>query len=104
MSRWKIWPLGIGWLTGLSVVTILVINLAGLGGIALTRRGAVDEAKKVLALETSARARSLESRLAASRADLTYLTGSPIFFGLESALVSADPRLARQRRLEAEGS
>ena len=96
--------MGIGWLTGLSVGAILAINLAGLGGIALTRRGVLDEAERVLNLETSARARSLESRLAASRADLTYLTGSPIFFGLESALVSSDPRLARQRRLEAEGS
>jgi signal transduction histidine kinase len=104
MSRWKVWPLGIGWLTGLSVGAILAINLAGLGGIALARRGVLDEAEKVLALETSARARSLESRLAASRADLTYLTGSPIFFGLESALLSHDPREARMRRLEAEGA
>jgi signal transduction histidine kinase len=104
MSRWKVWPLGIGWLTGLSVGAILAINLAGLGGIALARRGVLDEAEKVLALETSARARSLESRLSASRADLTYLTGSPIFFGLESALLSQDPREARMRRLEAEGS
>jgi len=104
MSRWKVWPLGIGWLTGLSVGAILAINLAGLGGIALARRGVLDEAEKVLSLETSARARSLESRLAASRADLTYLTGSPIFFGLESALLSRDPREARMRRLEAEGS
>ncbi|MCI0567196.1 MAG: hypothetical protein L0Z52_03270, partial [Acidobacteria bacterium] len=104
MSRWRVWPLGIGWLTGLSVGAILAINLAGLGGIALARRGVLDEAEKVLALETSARARSLESRLASSRADLTYLTGSPIFFGLESALLSKDPREARQRRLEAEGA
>ncbi len=104
MSRWRVWPLGIGWLTGLSVGAILAINLAGLGGIALARRGVLDEAEKVLALETSARARSLESRLASSRADLTYLTGSPIFFGLESALHSHDPREARMRRLEAEGA
>ena len=104
MPRWRIWPLGIGWLTGLSVAAILAINLAGLGGIALARRGVLDEAEKVLSLETSARARSLESRLAASRADLAFLTGSPIFFGLEAALVSRDPRVARQRRLEAEGS
>ena len=104
MSRWRVWPLGIGWLTGLSVGAILAINLAGLGGIALARRGVLDEAEKVLALETSARARSLESRLASSRADLTYLTGSPIFFGLESALLSKDPREARMRRLEAEGA
>jgi len=104
MSRWRLWPLGIVWLTGLSVGAILAINLAGLGGIALARRGVLDEAEKVLALETSARARSLESRLASSRADLTYLTGSPIFFGLESALLSKDPREARMRRLEAEGA
>lgn len=96
--------MGLGWLIGVSVAAILAINLAGFGGIALARRGALEEAGRVLSLETSARARSLESRLASSRADLTYLTGSPIFFGLESALRSADPTQARWRRLEAEGS
>ena len=95
--------MGIGWLTGLSVAAILAINVAGFGGIALARRGVMEEAERVLALETSARARSLESRLSASRADLTYLAGSPIFFGLESALSSRNPTEARWRSLEAEG-
>jgi len=96
--------MGLGWLIGVSVAAIVAINLAGFGGIALARRGALEEAGRVLSLETAARARSLESRLASSRADLTYLTGSPIFFGLETALRSADPTQARWRRLEAEGS
>ena len=96
--------MGIGWLTGLTVLAILAINVAGLGGMALARRGALDEAERILRLETASRARSLESRLAASRADLAYLTGSPVFFGLDSALLSRDPARARWRRLEAQGS
>ncbi|HEU5179401.1 MAG TPA: ATP-binding protein [Candidatus Polarisedimenticolia bacterium] len=104
MARWRLGSLGFGWLIGVSVAAIVAINLAGFGGIALARRGALEEAGRVLTLETAAQARSLESRLASSRADLTYLTGSPIFFGLETALRSADPTQARWRRLEAEGS
>ena len=95
MARWRLGSLGFGWLIGASVAAILAINLAGFGGIALARRGALEEASRVLSLETAARARSLESRLASSRADLTYLIGSPIFFGLETALRSADPTQAR---------
>jgi signal transduction histidine kinase len=104
VSRLRVWPLGIGSLTTLAIGAILAINLAGLGGMALARRGALDEAERILNLETASRARSLESRLAECRADLAYLAGSPILFGLESALVSRDPARARWRRLEAEGS
>ena len=55
-------------------------------GIAVARRGALDEAGQVLRLETAGRARAMESFLSSTRADLAFLTGSPIFFGLESAL------------------
>ena len=79
-------------------------GVAGLGGIALARRGALEEAERVLRLETAARARTLESLLASARADLAFLTSSPVFFGLESALASRDPRESRWRRLEAEGA
>ncbi|MEK7284004.1 MAG: histidine kinase dimerization/phospho-acceptor domain-containing protein, partial [Acidobacteriota bacterium] len=82
----------------------LAINLAGLGAIAVAQRGVAEEAQRLLRLETEARARALESTLASMRADLAFLTGSPIFFGLESALLSHDPREARWRRLEAEGA
>src|SRR5213592_1386708 len=104
MPRWGSWPAEIGWLTGLLVAAILAINVAGLGGIALARRGALEEAERVLRLETAARARTLESLLASARADLAFLTSSPVFFGLESALASRDPRESRWRRLEAEGA
>jgi signal transduction histidine kinase len=46
----------------------------------------------------------MESLLSSTRADLAFLTGSPVFLGLESALASRDPRTARWRRLEAEGA
>jgi signal transduction histidine kinase len=104
MPRWGTWSSGIGWLTALSVAAVVAINVAGIGGIAVARRGVLDEAERVLRLETSGRARAMESMLSSTRADLAFLTGSPVFFGLESALASRDPRMARWRRLEAEGA
>jgi len=104
MAGWRGKSSGIGWLTGLSVATVIAINLAGVGSIAVARRGALDEAERDLRLKTSASARAMESLLASSRADLAFLTGSPVFFGLSSALASRDPREARWRRLEAEGA
>lgn len=83
---------------------MVAINVVGIGGIAVARRGLLEEAERALGLETSARARSIESVLASTRADLAFLTGSPIFFGLEMALGSRNPSEARWRRLDAEGS
>ena len=98
------WSPGVGWLTAVAAAAAVAINLAGLGGIAVAQRGVAEEAQRLLRLETEARAGALESTLASTRADLAFLTGSPIFFGLESALRSRDPREARWRRLEAEGA
>ena len=98
------WPAGFGWLTALCVGVMVAINLVGIGGIAIARRGVLEEAERVLRLETAARARAIESLLASTRADLAFLTGSPIFFGLERALQSRDPGEARWRRLDAEGA
>jgi signal transduction histidine kinase len=92
------------WLTGVAVLATVAINLAGLGAIAVSRRGALEEAQRLLRLDTEARAAAIESALASSRADLAFMTGSPIFFGLESALGSDNPTEARWRRLEAEGA
>jgi signal transduction histidine kinase len=83
---------------------MVALNVVGIGGIAMARRGVLEEAERVLRLETSARARAVESLLASTRADLAFLTGSPIFFGLEGALGSRDPGQARWRRLDAEGA
>jgi signal transduction histidine kinase len=98
------WPVGIGWLTGLSVAAVLAINLVGISGIALSRRAAIDEAAGALRLETVARALDIERRLASIRADLAFLAGSPSLFDLEAGLTSRDPALARFRRLDAEGA
>ena len=98
------WPVGIGWLTGLSVAAVLAINLVGISGIALSRRAVVDEAARALRLETVARALDIERRLASIRADLAYLAGSPSLFDLEAGLASRDPAQARFRRLDAEGA
>jgi signal transduction histidine kinase len=94
----------VGWLTAVTLAAALAINIAGLGAIAVAQRGVADEAQRLLRLETEAQAGVLEGTLASMRADLAFLTGSPVFFGLESALVSRDPREARWRRLEAEGA
>ncbi|MBI1951147.1 MAG: hypothetical protein HYS34_07275 [Acidobacteria bacterium] len=88
----------------MALAAALAINLAGLGAIAVAQRGVAEEAQRLLRLETEARAGVLEGTLASMRADLAFLTGSPVFFGLESALLSHDPREARWRRLEAEGA
>jgi len=98
------WSPGVGWLTGVAAAAAIAINLAGLGAITVAQRGVAEEARRLLRLETGARAGALESTLASTRADLAFLTGSPIFFGLESALGSRDPREVRWRRLEAEGA
>ena len=97
-------PAGVGWLTAVAVAAAVGINVAGILGIAVARRAAVDEAAKALTLRTAARARSIESVLASTRADLAFLTGSPVFVGLERALDSRNPTEARWRRLEAEGA
>ena len=98
------WPAGVGWLTAALAGAVVAINLAGIGGIAVARKGALEEMARSLRLLTGARARTIESVLASIRADLAFLTGSPTFFGLEAALASRDPLEARFRRLEAEGA
>ncbi len=98
------WPARLRWLTGLSVAAVVAVNVAGIWEIALARRNAVEEAARELTFETSARARSLESLLSSTRADLAFLTGSPPFVGLETALGSKNPREVRWRRLGAEGA
>src|SRR5437867_815329 len=103
-ERARAWRPGVGWLTAVAVLAAIAINLAGIGAIAVAQRGVIEEAQRLLRLETEARAGALESVLASTRADLAFLTGSPTFFGLESALLSRDPREARWRRLEAEGA
>jgi len=99
-ARWQ----GITWLTVLSSAAVVAINLAGIWGIAEARRDLRLGSQRVLSLETTDLAHAIESRLAQARADLAFMTGSPVFFDLESALGSRNPTVARWRRLEAEGA
>jgi len=92
------------WLTIPSIAAVVAVNAAGIWGIAVARRGVIEESEKVFRLEISARARALESLLSSTRADLAFLAGSPAFFRLEEGLASNDPREARWRRLGAEGA
>jgi signal transduction histidine kinase len=92
------------WLAIPSVIAVVAVNAAGIWGIAVARRGVIEESEKVFRLEISARARALESALSSTRADLAFLAGSPAFFRLEEGLASKDPREARWRRLGAEGA
>jgi len=98
------WPARIRWLTGLSAAAVIGVNVAGIWGIAMARRGVADQASRLFRLEVASRARGIESVLSATRADLAFLTSSPAFFTLERGLESSDPREARWRRLGAEGA
>jgi signal transduction histidine kinase len=60
----------------LALLAVAAVNVAGLLGIAVARRGAMEEAERLFASETESRARQLESRLSATRADLAFLAGS----------------------------
>src|SRR5262245_34073461 len=65
-----------GWWTGLALAAVLAVNVAGLGGIAVARRGAKDEARRQFQDETAGRARALEKTLTGVRSDLAFLAAS----------------------------
>ncbi|HKY33129.1 MAG TPA: ATP-binding protein [Candidatus Polarisedimenticolia bacterium] len=93
-----------GWLPWLMIAMIAGVNAAGVWGIAVARRGALESADRVFGLETAARARAVESTLSSIRADLAFLAASPTMRALEKDLASQDPTEARWRRLAAEGA
>jgi signal transduction histidine kinase len=70
----RTWPAG--WLTVLAIAMVVAVNAAGLWGIAVATRGAREEEARLFAAETSARARSLESILSGTRAEMAFLAGS----------------------------
>jgi len=70
-------PSGIGWLTALAILAVVAVNAAGIWGIAVARRGALDEERRSFRSRVEARGRSIESRLTSARADLAFLGGSP---------------------------
>ncbi|MBI3448808.1 MAG: hypothetical protein HY049_07830 [Acidobacteria bacterium] len=97
-------PAGYLWLAIPALLAVVAVNAAGIWAIAVARRGVIEESERVFSLEVTARAHSLESLLASTRADLAFLAGSPALFRLGEGLRSKDPREARWRRLGAEGA
>src|SRR5258708_30150184 len=69
-------PARAGWLTVLSLAAVAAVNLAGVWQIAAARRVAAEEAGRVFSAETAARARAMDGRLSATRADLGFLAAS----------------------------
>lgn len=98
------WRPGLGWLTAVAILAVLAVNVAGIWGIAVTRRGALEDSRRLFGLETAARARLLESVLASTRADLAFLAGSPPFARVEVELESDDPQEVGWRRRAVEGA
>jgi signal transduction histidine kinase len=69
-------PLRARWLTGLAVAVVVVVNLAGIGGIAIARRTAFEEGERAFGEETASRGRALEAVLTTIRSDLAFVAAS----------------------------
>ena len=72
-----------GWLTGVAIVAVAAVNLAGLWGIAMARQGALDEARRAFGVEVGTRAAAVERRLSEVRSDLAFLGGAPTIARLD---------------------
>jgi signal transduction histidine kinase len=80
----------------LALLAVAVVNAAGLLGIRMARRGAVEDATRVFRTESEARARALDSRLSATRADLAFLAGSAPVQRLRAGTGGGDEAFRRQ--------
>jgi len=80
----------------LALLAVAAVNAAGLYGIAVARRGASEEAGRLYASDVQGRARALESRLSAVRADLAFLAGSAPVQRFRSATSAASSLFHRQ--------
>lgn len=67
----------IGWWAAPLVGVVLLVNLAGVWEIATALRGLREQAERTLRLETTARARAVESVLSSTTVDLAFLVGAP---------------------------
>jgi len=74
-----------GGLTALALAAVVTVNVVGIWGIAVARRGLQEESVRLFRGQTEARARSSESGLAATRTDLAFLAGSAAVLRLGSA-------------------
>src|SRR5262245_9462831 len=81
----KVGSLPAGGLTALALAAVVTVNVVGIWGIAVARRGMRDESVRLFRGQTEARARSIESGLAATRTDLAFLAGSAAVLSLGSA-------------------
>jgi signal transduction histidine kinase len=90
-------------LISVSLAAVGAVNLAGMWGIALSRKGAREEASRLFEAETEVRAHALEKLLGDTRENLSFLAASsPIARLLET---SAHPgQESRWARDAAEGS
>lgn len=78
-----------GWLIALSIVAVAAVNVAGVWGITVARRGAAEDATRVFEGETAGRARALESVLSDIRADMAFLAASAPLSGVGGDLPAA---------------
>jgi signal transduction histidine kinase len=58
------------------VAAVIVVNLAGIGGIAIARRTAFEEGERAFREETASRGRALATLLTTIRADLAFVAAS----------------------------
>jgi len=98
------WSARLGWLTAIAVLAVATVNVAGIWAIAVGRRGVVEDSRRLFRVETEARATALDGLLAATRADLAFLAGSPALQRVEDDLASDDPALAAWRERAVEGA
>jgi signal transduction histidine kinase len=81
-----------GWLTIAPIAAVAAVNVAGIWGIALARRGATEEAARLFAAETMSRARALERLVGDIRANLAFLAASAPVSGLARNTSPPDAR------------
>jgi signal transduction histidine kinase len=85
-----------GWLSLVPIAAAAAVNVAGIWSIALARRGAGEEASRLFAAETAARARSVERLVSGMRDDLAFLAGSAPVQALAQDHVAAEGRAQRE--------
>jgi len=94
----------VSWLIAVSIAGVIVVNAAGLWGIAVSRRGVVEEAGRLFRLETQTRARGIEAVVGQSRLDLVFLAGSAAIARLGEGQQPTRIRDSDWRRLGAEAA
>jgi signal transduction histidine kinase len=93
---------GARWSTGLLVAAVVIVNLAGVVGIVLARRTALEESHRGFREDVEARARTVEGLLSEIRADLAFLAASSPVGHLDDA--TDDESIASGRRAGAESA